>query len=104
MEEFNEVRYYRTGAISNSSLPLDKEIRLMKTLSRRIEEIIEIEKPDILHAHSPVLNAIPAVRLGRKLRIPVVYEIRAFWEDAAVNHGTYRQNSLKFRLVRSCET
>jgi PEP-CTERM/exosortase A-associated glycosyltransferase len=103
-EEFKEVRYYRTGAISNSSLPFNKEIRLMLTLGRRIKEVIEIEKPDILHAHSPVLNAIPAVRLGRKLQIPVVYEIRAFWEDAAVNHGTYRQNSLKFKLVRGCET
>jgi PEP-CTERM/exosortase A-associated glycosyltransferase len=104
MEEFNGVLYYRTGGISNSGLPFNKEIRLMKALSRRIEEIIEIEKPDILHAHSPVLNAVPAVRLGRRLQIPVVYEIRAFWEDAAVNHGTYGQNSLKFRLVRGCET
>jgi PEP-CTERM/exosortase A-associated glycosyltransferase len=103
-EDINEVRYYRTGAISNSTLPFKKEIRLMMTLSRRIEEIIEIEKPDILHAHSPVLNAIPAVRLGRKLRIPVVYEIRAFWEDAALSHGTYRQNSLKYKLVKGSET
>ena len=103
-EDINEVRYYRTGVISNSGLPFDKEIRLMKTLSRRIEEIIEIEKPDILHAHSSVLNAIPAVRLRRKLRIPVVYEIRAFWEDAAVDHGTYSEDSWKYRLVRLIET
>jgi len=76
----------------------------MMALSRRIQEIIELEKPDILHAHSPILNAIPALRLGRKLRIPVVYEIRAFWEDAAVDHGTYSEDSWKFKLVRLIET
>ena len=103
-EDIGGVRYYRTGAISNSSLPFNKEIRLMLALSKRIQEIIELEKPDILHAHSPVLNAIPALRLGRKLRIPVVYEIRAFWEDAAVDHGTYKKSSLKYKLVRGVET
>ena len=103
-EDISGVRYYRTGAISNNSLPFNKEIRLMMALSRRIQEIIELEKPDILHAHSPILNAIPVLRLGRKLRIPVVYEIRAFWDDAAVDHGTYSEDSWKFKLVRLIET
>jgi PEP-CTERM/exosortase A-associated glycosyltransferase len=58
----------------------------------------------LLHAHSPVLNAIPAIRAGRKLGLPVVYEIRAFWEDAAVDHGTYAEESCKYKLVRSIET
>jgi PEP-CTERM/exosortase A-associated glycosyltransferase len=76
----------------------------MRSLARRIEEVARIEKPDLLHVHSPVLNAIPALRIGRKLEIPVVYEIRAFWEDAAVDHGTYAEHSFKYRLVRSLET
>ena len=50
-------------------------------------------RPDILHAHSPVLNAIPALWVGRRLGIPVVYEVRAFWEDAAVDHGTSREGA-----------
>jgi PEP-CTERM/exosortase A-associated glycosyltransferase len=103
-EDIDEVRYYRTGAVSNNNLPFNKEIRLMMTLSRRIKEIIELEKPEILHVHSPVLNAIPALWVAGRLGIPVVYEIRAFWEDAAVSHGTYRHNSLQYRLVRGCET
>ena len=48
-------------------------------------------RPDILHPHSPVLNALPAIRVGRKLGLPVVYEMRASWEDAAVDHGTTRR-------------
>ncbi len=36
--------------------------------------------------------------------IPVVYEVRAFWEDAAVDHGTSREGSLRYRLTRALET
>jgi PEP-CTERM/exosortase A-associated glycosyltransferase len=66
--------------------------------------VAKIRKPDILHAHSPALNAIPALRVGRSLGIPVVYEIRAFWEDAAVDHGTSREWGLRYRLTRGLET
>ena len=52
----------------------------------------------------PVLNARAALSVGRKLGIPVVYEIRAFWEDAAVDHGTTREGSLRYRLSRMLET
>jgi len=70
----------------------------------RIREVVEVEKPDLLHAHSPLYNAIPALRVGREFGIPVVYEIRAFWEDAAVSQGTYRADSPKYKLMRSLET
>ena len=63
-----------------------------------------VEKPDLIHAHSPILNAIPAIRSGRRLGIPIVYEIRAFWEDAAVDHGTYAENSWKYSLTKFLET
>ena len=35
--------------------------------------------------------------------MPLVYEIRAFWEDAAVSNGTGRPGSLKYRLTRGLE-
>src|SRR5690606_34010274 len=39
----------------------------------------------------------------RRLGLPLVYEIRAFWEDAAVGNGTSRQGSLRYRLTRELE-
>jgi PEP-CTERM/exosortase A-associated glycosyltransferase len=57
-----------------------------------------------LHAHSPALNGIAAVRAGRVLGIPVVYEVRGFWEDAAVSHGTAREGDLRYRITRALET
>ncbi len=103
-EKIRNIKYYRTGSISDCRFPIEPEIRIMIKLARRIREIAEKEKPDIIHAHSPVLNAVPAIFAGRRLKIPVVYEIRAFWEDAAVDHQTYAENSWKYRLTQSIET
>ncbi len=91
-----------TGLFSN--FPVGRERALMSALARRIEAVAQEVRPDILHAHSPVLNALPALKIGRKLGIPVVYEIRAFWEDAAVDHGSTREGSLRYRLTRGLET
>ena len=73
-------------------------------LAKKIKEVAEVERPHLLHAHSPVLNVMPALWVGRKLGLPVIYEIRAFWEDAAVDHGTYTRDSWKYRVVRGLES
>ena len=104
-EVINGFTYYRTGEVSrNGSFPVLPEIRLIQALGKRLKQVVDMEKPDLIHAHSPFLNAVPALRLGRQLGIPVVYEIRAFWEDAAVDHGSYREGSWKYRLTRFMET
>lgn len=77
---------------------------LMKRTRERLLEVARELRPQIIHAHSPVLNALPAIKVARALGIPVVYEIRAFWEDAAVDHGTTREGSLRYRLTRALET
>ena len=103
-EEIGGVRYYRTGPTRGSRIPFVGERVLIDALARRIGEAAAIQSPEILHAHSPVLTALAALRAGKKLGIPVVYEIRAFWEDAAVDHGTYAEGSWKYRLTRAAET
>ncbi len=85
-------------------LPGLAELALMRRLESRLMDLARRVRPHIIHAHSPVLNAIPALRVGRKLGIPVAYEVRAFWEDAAVDHGTTTEGSLRYRLTRSLET
>ncbi len=66
--------------------------------------MIKIVRPDILHAHSPTLNVLPALRVAHNLNIPVVYEIRAFWEDAAVVHGTNTEWGIRYRITRALES
>ena len=96
--------FYRTPAPASARLPGLAEVAMMKQTQARLLEVAQKVRPHILHAHSPVLNAIPALRVGRQLGIPVVYEVRAFWEDAAVDHGTTTEGSLRYRLTRRLET
>ncbi len=84
--------------------PLLGELELMRALEKRLDALIGEIRPDVLHAHSPVLNAIPTIRAGRRAGLPVVYEVRAFWEDAAVDHGTTTQGSLRYRATRAFES
>ena len=106
MEEIEGIRYYRTISSSNpaSHLPFLREIKQMARMVRRIEEVARSEAVAILHSHSPLLNGLPALWVSRRLKCPVVYEARAFWEDAAVDHGTFADGSLRYRISRSLET
>ena len=104
IEEIDGMRVYRTLETGFGATPFVREKRLMAALERRIGEAIEAERPDVVHAHSPSLNGAPALRAGRRHGVPVVYEVRAFWEDAAVDHGTFAENSLKYKVSRYMET
>jgi PEP-CTERM/exosortase A-associated glycosyltransferase len=76
----------------------------MRSTAERLEQLVERLQPDVLHAHSPVLNALPALWVGRRRHLPVVYEMRASWEDAAVDHGSTHEGSVRYRLSRSLES
>ena len=105
-QEIDGLHFFRTPVRAGwqTKLPLLREWAMMRDLEQRIEQVARQIRPDLLHAHSPVLNALPALAVGRRLGIPVVYEVRAFWEDAAVDHGTTREDSLRYRLTRALET
>ena len=98
--------FYRTAPAGGmlDRLPVLNQLAVIDRLAARLLEVAREIKPDVLHAHSPALNAIAALRVGRRLGIPVVYEIRAFWEDAAVDHGTSREWGLRYRITRAMET
>ncbi len=106
LQTVDDLSFYRTPVANGStpSLPLLGQWQLMGQLTRRLREVAQEVRPNIIHAHSPVLNAVPAIRVGRELGIPVVYEIRAFWEDAAVDHGTTHEGSARYRLTRALES
>ena len=103
IEDVDGLRFYRCPVPEAGPAGIN-ELRLMRATEARLEQLARELKPDVLHAHSPVLNAIPAIRVGKRLGIPVVYEIRAFWEDAAVDHGTTAEGSIRYRATRAVET
>ncbi|MEG1117521.1 MAG: glycosyltransferase, exosortase A system-associated, partial [Janthinobacterium sp.] len=98
--------FYRTAPDARwwARLPVLRQVAVIIGLAMRLRQVARQAKPDILHAHSPALNAIAALNAGRALGIPVVYEVRAFWEDAAADHGSSRPGGLRYRLTRALET
>src|ERR1022692_4251366 len=74
MEEADGFAFHRTPLARSvlSVVPGALYLREMAATARRIDELCESFHPDILQAHSPVLNALPALKVGRKRGIPVV--------------------------------
>lgn len=105
-EDIDGFHFYRTpeqvGLLS--SLPVLKQFAISSALFVRLKQIIPQIKPDILHAHSPVLNGLAGAKAAKHFGLPFVYEIRAFWEDAAVDHGNCKEGDLRYRLTRALET
>lgn len=103
IENFDGLTFHRSPKIT-ATAPLLREVLEMWATRRTLEDIVRSEKPDLLHAHSPVLNTLPALSIGRKFGLPVVYEVRALWEDAAVDLGHTSFQSLRYRASRSLDT
>ncbi len=103
IETVDGLKFFRTPPVSGS-VPVLSEINEVRALARTLDAVVAAFRPDVLHAHSPVLGALAALRVGRRHKLPVMYEIRAFWEDAAVGNGTGQEGSLKFRATRAIET
>ena len=106
VEESEGFRFYRTPAPRgvHSRLPLVGQLAVVRELESRLRALVPELEPDILHAHSPSLNGLAALRVGSDFGLPVVYEVRAFWEDAAVDHGTSREGGARYRATRALET
>ncbi|WP_137753979.1 TIGR04063 family PEP-CTERM/XrtA system glycosyltransferase [Sphingopyxis sp. L1A2A] len=102
-ETVDGLTFYRTAPVAPARAPI-REWREIGALAQRVEALAREWKPDVLHAHSPVLDGLAALRVGKKLGIPVIYEIRAFWEDASVGNGTGREGSLRYWLTKQLET
>ena len=85
-----------------AKLPWLREMKIISDLDRRLHDVIDEVGPAILHAHSPALNALSALRAGRRHRLPVVYEMRSLWEDAT-GGGTNGTNGLRYRATRFLE-
>ena len=84
------------GAAADAS----KGLELAAGLTSRI-------RPAVLHAASNFANARLALALGGRYGLPVVYEVRGFWEDTWLSRypdATQRAGSELYRRNRDLET
>src|SRR5258707_14069454 len=72
-ERIDGWRFYRTAPALGrlAKLPVLNQLAVIGTLTKRLRQVALAVKPDLLHAHSPALNAIAALRVGREMGIPV---------------------------------
>lgn len=103
VETADGLMFHRTRGTARR-LPVWREWSEIKALAKRIDALCDQFQPDVLHAHSPVLDAIAGLQVAKKRGLPFVYEIRAFWEDAAAGNGTGKQGSLRYRVTKGLET
>jgi PEP-CTERM/exosortase A-associated glycosyltransferase len=102
----NDIKYFRSPKSLGSlaGLPLIRDFFQILRLRNRILKVITTEKVDFIHAHSPSIWGLAALLAGRKSQIKVIYEIRAFWEDAAVDAGKIKDGGVTYKLWRALET
>ena len=102
LETADGIEFHRVAPTSGwlGSLPVLDQLDTVRQLRRRLREIVAASRPDVIQAHSPCLNALAALGLGK----PLVYEMRSSWEDAAVSSGTTTEGSVRYRLSRALET
>lgn len=102
------VRTRITGRIAKSALhgrwPMLREREVVRLLRERIIQLTVQHPARVIYAHSPALCGLAALQAARKRGLPFVYEIRAFWEDAATDQDRQSANSLRSRMTRRLET
>lgn len=104
-EEVEGVVYERTQASTSilRKIPFINYLHHINHLAKRIEKAVLANKPDVIQTHSPMFNALAAIKVGKKYNIPVTYEVRALWEDAAVDTGKTKEGSIKYKIIKAIE-
>jgi glycosyltransferase involved in cell wall biosynthesis len=70
-------------------------------------QLTEQVKPSVLHAASNYVNATVALAIGKTNGLPVVYEVRGFWEDTWLSRHPDSEKLARselYRLNRDLET
>ncbi|HSO00015.1 MAG TPA: glycosyltransferase [Candidatus Nanopelagicales bacterium] len=104
LEEISGIPHFRTPLLEGKVPPLVREARLMTALELRVAHAIREWRPDIVHAHSPMLVGLPALLAARRAGLPLVYEVRDLWENASVDRGKFKEDSLPYRAAAGAET
>lgn len=101
LDEIDGVQYRRSRFDEHMAVTgVRGQLNTIFTLRRMISELLKSGDYQILHAHSPCLNGLAALGHG----LPLVYEMRSSWEDAAVSVGTTHEGSTRYRVSRAMET
>ena len=77
---------------------------LIRYFTKRIVEIAKEHDINLIHAHTPYRVGLPALKAARKLKVPMIYEMRGMWEETAVANGRWIENGPAYKRFRKLET
>lgn len=103
-ETVDGLPHWRTPPLKRPMRPPVNEFQAMAALTKRLWQVVKEWRPDIIHAHSPVLVGMPALSVAKAARIPLVYEVRDLWENASVDRGKFAVDSAPYRAARGLDT
>lgn len=102
--EVDGVRHFRCSPERHSSSLWSRDVRRVKRLANRVAQIAaDLADVELLHAHSPMLCGMAALRARRRLALPVVYEVRGLWEETMVRDRGRGRLSPRYLLARTME-
>lgn len=87
IEYVDGIPHYRIG---HGEVPRRWDDRLDANLAALVP-IVEEVRPRVLHAHSDFENPLLALALGEWFDLPVVYEVRGFWEETWLSKSPERK-------------
>jgi PEP-CTERM/exosortase A-associated glycosyltransferase len=109
-EVIDGVTYHRTrlrsDGISRLSrrVPFTCEGTMMAALASSLRRVLRSEPVDVVHAHSPVLCGLPSVFTASARGLPMVYEVRGFWEDGFIERWRRGERAIRYKVSRGLET
>jgi glycosyltransferase involved in cell wall biosynthesis len=80
IEDIDGVPHHRLAIPPDAPNPLHLAERLARNAAS-LADLVDRLRPAALHAASDFRNALVALEVGAAFDIPVVYEVRGFWEE-----------------------
>ena len=100
-EVIDGIPYHRLGP--GRAVPDRLDARL-NTNAAELLDLVQYVRPAILHAASDYRNALLSLTVGAACGLPVIYEMRGFWEDTwRAGLGPSRQPGERYDLLRARE-
>lgn len=99
-EPVGGVPHHRLRAAGG--VPVDLPGRLTANLAL-LADVVRRTRPAVLHAASDYRNALLALAAGRRFGLPVVYEMRGFWEETRLvkqGEGAAERESYRWHRAR----
>ena len=99
-DEIDGIVYHRIFDFTRKEM---SEVEYMHAAIAHYERIIRAEQPQVVHAASNYVTALPALIAARRLGVPFIYEVRGFWEITRSSREEQFKNTPKYRFMQLFE-